>query len=311
LRVVSIGECMIELSGTECSTWRMGFAGDVLNTLWYVKALLGNSVKTDLVSAFGDDLFSIEQIAFLKKNGIGIAASPKIANKAPGLYAIRLDSEGERSFTYWRGEAAARHLADDREILLRSLAGADMVYFSGITLAILAENARETLFESIRATRANGALVAFDPNYRSRLWSGPATARAVIDRACALADIALPAFQDEAALSNVADTKRVAARIAELGPGEIVAKDGGNGALIRINQNIIELPTQIIAPVDTTGAGDSFNGGYLAARLKGLEPESAAEFAHRIASIVIGQPGALVPMADFLEHAKRLQAIPL
>ena len=107
--MAAIGECMLELSGQSGPSWRMGYAGDTFNTLWAMRALAGPT-HVDYVSAFGDDPFSHGQIAFFKEHGIGIAHSPVIAGARPGLYAITLTG-AERSFTYWRADAAARQLA--------------------------------------------------------------------------------------------------------------------------------------------------------------------------------------------------------
>src|SRR5262245_28677923 len=116
--IASVGECMIELSGADGSLWRLGFAGDTFNTLWALKALAGDERIVDYVSAFGDDPFSRDQMAFFADNGIGIASSPVIAGARPGLYAITLTG-AERSFTYWRADAAARRLADDPTALAK------------------------------------------------------------------------------------------------------------------------------------------------------------------------------------------------
>ena len=137
LSVASIGECMLELSGSGADAWRMGFAGDTFNTLWTMRALLPAGAATDYVTAFGGDPFSTDQRTFMAENGIGIARSPVIAGARPGLYAITLTG-AERSFTYWRSDAAARQLASDPAALAESLAGRSLAYFSGITLAILA-----------------------------------------------------------------------------------------------------------------------------------------------------------------------------
>ena len=118
--IVSIGECMLELSGRGGEDWRMGFAGDTLNTLWALRALAGPERATNYVSAFGDDPFSRDQIAFLQANGIGIGESPVISGARPGLYAITLTG-AERSFTYWRNDSAAKQLASDPERLAKSL----------------------------------------------------------------------------------------------------------------------------------------------------------------------------------------------
>jgi 2-dehydro-3-deoxygluconokinase len=293
--IAAIGECMIELSGAEGGLWRMGFAGDTFNTLWAVRALAGADRAVDYVSAFGDDPFSRDQVAFFASNGIGTAASPTIPGARPGLYAITL-SGAERSFTYWRSEAAARRLAEDPASLAKSLENRALVYFSGITLAILAEPARRTLLAALQAARTAGALIAFDPNYRPRLWPDPAPARTAFDQALGTADIALPTFPDEHALFGDANPRVAAMRMAKLGVGEVVVKNGEEPALVWTDGVRDVVPAvQVPSPVDTTGAGDSFNGAYLAARLNGAGPIEAAEAAHRVAAAVVQVRGALAP----------------
>ncbi|RUU43135.1 sugar kinase [Mesorhizobium sp. M6A.T.Ca.TU.002.02.2.1] len=291
--VASIGECMLELSGQAGPNWRMGFAGDTFNTLWALHALSGDRPAT-YVSAFGDDPFSRDQIGFFAQNGIGIGASPIIAGARPGLYAITLTG-AERSFTYWRGDAAARQLASDAVALAKSLENQALVYFSGITLAILNDGARKTLLAAVAKARAAGSLVAFDPNYRPRLWHRREEAQAAILDALAVTDIALPTFPDEQMLFGDAAPQATAERLGKL-VGEVVVKNGEEPALIAASgtrQSVAAV--HVAAPVDTTGAGDSFNGAYLAARLAGHAPTEAVLRAHRVAAAVVQVRGALAP----------------
>lgn len=293
-KIASIGECMLELSG-KASEWRMGHAGDTFNTLWAIRALMPADSTTDYVSAFGDDPFSAQQLAFFAENGIGTANSPRIPGARPGLYAITLDG-AERSFTYWRADAAARRLADDPAELAKSLADRQLVYFSGITLAILGGEARAALLSALETARKAGSLIAFDPNYRPRLWSSADEARAALEPAIALADIALPTFPDEQMLYGDADPETTADRLKKAGVGEIVVKDGAEPALVAAGGETESIQTvQVARPVDTTGAGDSFNGGYLAARLLGHPPAEAARRAHKVAASVVQVHGALAP----------------
>ncbi|MDH2327027.1 sugar kinase [Cereibacter sp. SYSU M97828] len=288
MRFASIGECMLELSDQRESRWTMGFAGDALNTAWYVRALLTDA-QVDFVSAFGDDGFSDQQRAFLRRAGIGTASSPVIPGARPGLYAISLD-RGERSFTYWRSDSAARRLASDPAALEQSLLGCDMVYFTGITLAILPAPDRETLFAVLKTAQAGGARIAFDPNHRPRLWPDDAAARQVYDRAFALADIALPTFEDLGGSTPEA----AARRLREVGVAEVVVKCGADPAFLLTDAGGGEIPAAHVAAVDTTGAGDSFCGGYLAGRLAGLSPEQSVRQGHRIAAQVVARHGALI-----------------
>ncbi|MER8631291.1 sugar kinase [Mesorhizobium opportunistum] len=291
--VASIGECMLELSGQTGPNWRMGFAGDTFNTLWALHALSGDRPAT-YVSAFGDDPFSQGQIGFFAENGIGIGSSPVIPGARPGLYAITLTG-AERSFTYWRSDAAARQLASDPKALSKNLENQSLVYFSGITLAILDDAARATLLAAIAKARAAGSLIAFDPNYRPRLWRRREDAQAAIVEALAATDIALPTFPDEQMLFGDETLRATADRLGKL-VGEVVVKNGEAPALIAGKGTLDDVPAiHVAAPVDTTGAGDSFNGGYLAARLAGHEPVEAARRGHRVAAAVVQVRGALAP----------------
>ncbi|MER9455319.1 sugar kinase [Mesorhizobium sp. M0478] len=291
--VASIGECMLELSGQAGPNWRMGFAGDTFNTLWALHALSGERPAT-YVSAFGDDPFSQGQISFFAENDIDIGASPVIPGARPGLYAITLTG-AERAFTYWRSDAAARRLASDPAALAKSLENQALVYFSGITLAILDAAARKTLLAEVSKARAAGSLVAFDPNYRPRLWQSREEAQAAILDALAITDIALPTFPDEQMLFGDTASQATAERFGKL-VGEVVVKNGEEPALIATGGALQPVPAQHVAtPVDTTGAGDSFNGGYLAARLAGHAPADAVQRAHRVAAAVVQVRGALAP----------------
>jgi 2-dehydro-3-deoxygluconokinase len=293
--IVSIGECMLELSGRGGEDWRLGFAGDTLNTLWTLRALTGPERAANYISAFGDDPFSKDQIAFLDANDIGIGESPIIAGARPGLYAITLTGS-ERSFTYWRSDSAARQLASDPKRLTKSLKNQSLVYFSGITLAILEPDARKLLFDAVGSARRAGSLIAFDANYRPRLWSSPEAAREAIDEALSITDVALPTFPDEQNLYGDPSPDTTASRLAAAGVKEIVVKNGELPATIRHGETTAAVDAvHVASPVDTTGAGDSFNGSYLAARLAGLPPPQAARKAHAVAAAVVQVRGALAP----------------
>jgi len=298
--VASIGECMLELSGRRGDEWRMGFAGDTFNTLWALRALIPSDLAADYVTAFGDDPFSRDQMVFFRDNGIGTAASPVIAGARPGLYAISLKG-AERSFTYWRSDAAARRLADDPAVLAKSLENRALVYFSGITLAILERPARKALVEAVAAARGAGSLIAFDPNYRPRLWPDAHTAREAIAEALAVTDIALPTFPDEQALHGDASLDATVARLKRAGVNEIVVKNGEEPGLVAAGNMAETVPAMTVFAIDTTGAGDSFNGGYLAARLAGSEPAEAMRHGHAVASAVVQVPGALAPFETLKE----------
>jgi 2-dehydro-3-deoxygluconokinase len=289
----AIGECMIELSAREGDLWRMGFAGDTFNAAWYARAVLPAARGVAYVTAVGDDPFSRRLAAFIAGSGLETDRIREVAGARPGLYAITLDG-AERAFTYWRGESAARRLADDAAWLEGALAGADMLYFSGITLGILALEARGRLLARLADQRRAGTRIAFDPNFRPALWPDRDEARRAMAEAYGVADIVLPTYEDEAALFGDRSAGATAERIADAGVAEIVVKNGSEPCLIVTGGAQDRIPP--VAPekvVDTTGAGDSFCGAYLAGRLLGMAPVAAARLGHQVAAQVIGVRGAL------------------
>jgi 2-dehydro-3-deoxygluconokinase len=298
-RFVSVGEAMIEMSGGEEGLYRLGYAGDTLNSAWYAKALLPEGWSVDYATALGDDMYSNEMRAFIAKAGIGTGRIQTIAGRRPGLYMIH-QAGGDRHFTYWRGQSAAKLLADDTEALEAALVGADIVYFSGISMAILAPRARGRLMHAIVKAREAGAKVVFDPNVRPALWTNAKVMASTLTAAATIADIVLPTHSDEAPVFGDASPEATAARYLEIGASEVVVKNGAEPALVATREGLSEF---VPAPkadkvVDATGAGDSFNGGYLSARQRGVAPVEAARLAHKVAGVVIGHKGALVDPAQ-------------
>lgn len=294
-RFVSVGECMVEMSGGEDGQYRLGYAGDTLNTAWYARARLGRDWDVDYATALGDDLYSQQMVNFFADAGLGIGHIQKIEGKRPGLYLIH-QADGDRHFTYWRGQSAARSMAEYPPALNDALAGADIAYFSGISLAILPPRGRGKLMKAIDLAKTGGARIAFDPNERPALWTSPRVMGSTITAAAILADVVLPTFPDEQALFGDASPQAVAERYLSWGAEEVVVKNGAEPAFVASREAegwVAPKPGAI--SIDPTGAGDSFNGAYLAARAQGASPLEAAEAAHGLAAQVIGHRGALVP----------------
>ena len=308
-RIASIGECMIELRHLSDTALELAYGGDSFNTAAYLARLGGGMLAVDYVTALGDDPYSAAMRASFAREGVGTGRIATLPGRLPGLYAIRVDDKGERSFHYWRRESAARAMLDGAagEALRAALPDYDWIYVSGITLSILDTAARDRLFAILAETRRRGGKVAFDTNFRPRGWPDRDVARAVMSRALALCDLALPTFPDEQALFGDAGPTDTIARMAALGVPEIVVKDGPAPIHLRVagQDQQIQCP-KVERVVDTTAAGDAFNAAYLAARIRGADPAAAARSGARLAGAVIGHRGAVIP-AEAMPAAESLR----
>ena len=292
MKVACIGEAMIELSILDHKT-NLAVAGDTLNTAVYLKRS-APQIDVDYITRLGSDPFSAQITAFIKDQNLGTAAIEISEDRHPGLYAITTSGDGERSFTYWRSHSAAKQLFQSSSgPNFECLDSYDALYLSGITLAILPDGMCTALLGYLRQS---GQTLAFDSNYRPVLWTSPSKARDVMQQFWQRADIALPSIDDEMLLWDQSE-KEIIDRFSAMD------RDGAlkRGAAGPLSLSPIDQATLSFAPspkvVDTTAAGDSFNGAYLAARLTGAPQEQALMAGHRCASHVVEYPGAIVPHA--------------
>ncbi|MGK5108423.1 sugar kinase [Enterobacter roggenkampii] len=292
---------MIELSqkGAEVSR---GFGGDTLNTSVYIaRQVAPEALTVNYVTALGTDSFSQQMLEAWQSEHIDTSLIQRMENRLPGLYYIETDDTGERTFYYWRNEAAAKFWleSEDAAAICEALSTFDYLYLSGISLAILSPTSREKLLSLLRECRANGGKVIFDNNYRPRLWASREETQQVYQQMLQCTDIAFLTLDDEDALWGAKPVEDVIARTQAAGVSEVVIKRGAESCLVAITgEAVVEVPAVKLAKekvIDTTAAGDSFSAGYLAVRLTGGTPEAAAQRGHLTASTVIQYRGAIIP----------------
>lgn len=295
---------MVELSRVSDGVFSRGFGGDTLNTAVYLARL---GIDVTYITALGDDALSGVMLANWEAEGIRTGEVLRVPGALPGLYMIERDSNGERSFLYWRSEAPAREFFDRADdATLDRLSQFDWLYLSGITLSLYGERGMPRLIELLETTRRRGGRIAFDGNYRPRGWRTPEHARRAFDKILPLLDLALPTAEDEQMLFGDVDGHATLERLTSAGVKEVIVKRGPQGCLVAAGGEVVDIaPPAIVSPLDTTAAGDSFNSAYLAARIGGASPRDAARSGHRLAAVVIMSPGALIPrelMPDLLTH---------
>lgn len=300
-QIAILGECMLELTRSDSDglagvlPMNLSYWGDTLNVAVYM-ARLGGIVE--YVTGLGNDVMSDWLVEQWRGEGVGCRLVARTPNSTPGLYMINTDESGERSFLYWRDSSPARRLLSvesEAQALFEKLREIPVVFMSGITLAIYDKSARRRLFSLLTDYRQRGGKVVFDGNFRLKLWESIGAARDAYIEMYKLTDIALPTLEDEQQAFGDLDEASVVSRLQSYGVREIVVKLGAEGCLAvkDTQQTLVRAPQ--VGVVDTTSAGDSFNAGYLSARLAGQDPIAAAQAGHKLASTVIQYKGAIIP----------------
>ncbi|MXO60149.1 sugar kinase [Altererythrobacter salegens] len=290
-RIVCVGEAMVELA-PRGTAWDVGYGGDTLNQALHL-ARFGHDVA--YFSALGVDPFAPRMLGDWAREGLDTSLVLRDPERATGLYAISIDSQGERRFTYWRSHSAARQLFahPDVNTAMAQAEVAEVLVYSLISLAILPEYGREALLGLAREVRRRGGKVAFDGNYRASLWQDIGLAQVWRSRAAGEADYGFPTIDDERELSGTEDADEVAALWKAEGCGEVLVKLGGKGC--RLPDGEFVPPAMLLKPVDSSGAGDAFSAGYLACRLRDASPLEAALKAHELAGWTVMRGGAIPP----------------
>ncbi len=299
-RIALIGECMIELNGAPFGAMTQAFGGDSLNTAVYLARVAGEKVAIDYVSALGCDAISSGMLERWQQEGVGTDLVLRDSTRQPGLYLIQLDDQGERTFLYWRNQSAARYMMQHADFgqIETALSKVDMVYLSGISLAILPAEDRVKLVELLATLRQQGVEVAFDSNYRPALWRDADEARDCYREIFAITDLALVTNDDEANLWGDSDEQATLSRLQAAGVKKAVVKMGAKGNLYQeFAAGDVETigTTPVETVVDTTSAGDSFNAGFLAGYLQGKDAQQCSHQGHQLAGIVIQHKGAIIP----------------
>lgn len=307
-KVAAIGECMIELSGCvdaagdpaaglPATDIHFGCAGDTYNTLVYLRRLLpARAYQAAYISAVGTDPLSERMIAEMEKAKLVTKLVQRISDRLPGMYWIVNDNAGEREFLYWRSTSAARKVLANRHgaRVLKYLNRGDWLFLSGISFAILTPRDRRRLVELIDGLRAKGVRIAYDANYRPRLWKSVGDAREVQLSLLGRVDTYMSTAQEETAIFGDADLAETVTRLSKshvpewiirISPGVVHASSTGEVIIPPIDAQLV---------LDTTGAGDAFDAAYLAARLQGADQGAAVAAGEALAALVVQHQGAIL-----------------
>ena len=266
-----------------------GHGGDTSNA---AIAAARQGARVGYITALGQDMPGDSFMALWAREGVDATTVLRTDRWQTGVYFVTHDAQGHHFLHYRTNSAAAMYTRAD--LPDQAIAAARMFYVSGISQGI-SNSAADAVFAAIDIARRNGRIVAYDTNYRPRLWS-PARAAEVMHEAMAQVDYALPGIDDVQTLTGLTDPQAMLDFYLRLGPKVVVLKMGGQGAWLATPQQRMHIPPCTVKVVDATGAGDAFCGSFLARILAGDTPEQAARYANLAAALKCTGYGAVAPI---------------
>jgi len=310
LDIVSLGEPMVEFCASskgllkDVKLFERGWGGDTSNVV-VAAARLGR--RCGYICRIGSDEFGKSFLKMWKREKIDTSHVVVEEGSFTAVYFISIVDSGKHDFTYYREGSAASHLTPgdvDPDYVRR----AKVFHSSGISQAISA-TCREAVFKASEIAKRFGVLFSYDPNIRLKLWPLD-VAREVVSYTLEIADIALPSIEDAEIITGRSSPEEAAQIILEKGPRIVALKLGAEGCLVKTEEETVKVPGFKVNVVDTTGAGDAFDGAFLTAIIEGLDIEKAAEFANATAALKTLGKGAVTPLptrekvTEFLERTR-------
>jgi 2-dehydro-3-deoxygluconokinase len=299
--LLCLGEPMVEYNQRAGDDFLRGHGGDVSNV---AVAAARQGARAGMVASLGDDGHGRLFRDLWTAEGVD-ASLVRVDPAAPtGVYFVSHGPDGHRFDFLRKGSAASR--LGPADLPLDAIGRCCILHLSAISLAI-SDAACDAGFAAMRAARAGGARVSFDCNLRRQLW-GLDRARAVVAEALRHCDIALPSVDDLAALIGTDDPDAQAAFCRDRGAAVIAVKRGALGARVYRDGGAVDIPAHPVQPIDATGAGDCFDGAFLARLLAGDAPEAAASYAAVAAALSTTGYGAVAPIPRATTVRAALQA---
>jgi 2-dehydro-3-deoxygluconokinase len=301
--ILCIGEPLGEFNATrgEAGSFRFGHGGDTSNC---AIAAARQGARVAYAGALGNDEPGRSFRALWAEEGVDDRHVSTHPTAATGLYFI---SHGENGhvFSYVRAGSAAS-LYGPADLPREAIAQARIVQASGISQAI-SSTACDAVFEAFGLARENGVLTAYDTNLRLKLW--PLTrARAIIEAACAMADIVLPGIDDATLLTGLSDPDAIVDHYLRLGAKVVALTMGQEGSLVATPAARARLVPIRVDAIDATGAGDCYDGAFLAEYLRTGDAFAAGAYANVAAALSTEGYGAVAPLPRRAAVEARLAA---
>ena len=273
--IVALGELLIDFTEAgKSSSGKKLFEqnpGGAPANLLTVAAHMG--YQTEFIGKVGADMHGDFLKKTLEEEGIGTRYLIQDESYFTTLAFVEIAENGERHFSFSRKPGADTQLRAE-ELNQQLLENCKIFHFGSLSLTN--EPSRTATIEAVKGAKAAGVLISYDPNYRESLWFDKQTAVSQMKSMIPYADIMKVSDEELVLLTGIEDYNKAVKQLLELGPKLVAVTLGSDGVLLAREYKREKVEGFKVNAIDTTGAGDSFWGGFLSEYLK--QEKSLEEF---------------------------------
>ena len=311
--IVALGELLIDF--TEAGYGASGMklfeqnpGGAPANLLTVVSHM---GFKTSFIGKVGNDMHGLFLKRTLEQEGIGTDSLIVDDSVFTTLAFVEIDKNGERNFSFARKPGADTQLKAE-ELNQELLKNCKIFHFGSLSLTD--DPAKKATQEAVRIAGDAGAVIPYDPNYRASLWPDPAAAVAAMKSMIPMVDVMKVSDEESLLLTGESDYESAADVLLSMGPQLVAITLGADGVLIATKEDKKVVSGYQVDTVDTTGAGDSFWGGFLSGFLtlnKNLDELSwdeicaCAQQGNAVAALCVQKRGG-IPALPAKEEVEKL-----
>lgn len=271
--------------------------------------------KTAFIGKVGKDMHGAFLKSVLEENDICTDGLLEVENAFTTLAFVALSDSGERSFSFARKPGADTCLT--KEEIRKDLIANSKVFHIG-SLSLTSEPVKSATFYALELAKEYGCIISYDPNYRAPLWDSREKAIEGMRSVLSYVDVMKISDEETELLTGISEPEMAAKKLIENGISIVAVTLGADGALICTKEGCEHVKGYQVRIVDTTGAGDSFWGGFLTQLLESgkmpsevslKEAAAFADYGNAVASLCVEKRGAIPAMPTKAEVEKRIKGL--
>ncbi|MDK2817691.1 MAG: tagatose kinase [Moorella sp. (in: firmicutes)] len=294
-KVITVGEILVEIM-TKYTGQEFSVPGELMGPYpsgapaIFIDQVARMGVDAGIIARVGEDDFGKLCINRLQSDGVDTSHIYKTPGYTTGTAFVTYYLNGERMFIFHFSHAAAGQL-EPEDVDENYIKAAGYLHVMGCSLTASA-SLRQAIWKAVKIAKENKVIVSFDPNLRPELLNNREV-KEVYENILGVADIILSGKTELATLTGESDIIKGVDWLKGKGANIIVLKDGARGASLYSGEEYYHVPPFKVQEVDPTGAGDCFDGAFIASLVSGIGMKEALEIANVAGALSVTHKGPM------------------